>query len=58
VGDLVELSVVLVPGVDEVLNLCHRELTHSKQALSWCDLVSEAEPDLSGRKGHFLIVVL
>ena len=35
-------------GVDEVLDLCHLELSYSYETVSWGDFVSEAETYLSG----------
>jgi len=51
-----KLGVCLVLRVHEVLNLHLRELTHAQQPRLGRDLVTEALPDLRGRKRQLTAV--
>ena len=44
---LFEFWMGFIFGIYEVLYLCHLELSDSYETVSWCDLVSEAQTDLS-----------
>lgn len=49
---------VLVVRVHEVLDLGHRELSHSQKALLRVDLVTETQTDLGSRERHFTVVIV
>lgn len=56
--DLVESVVVLVEGIDKVLDLSHGELSDSQKARSGGNLVSERLADGGRGKGHLGVVAV
>lgn len=57
-GDIDELGMALVLGIDKVLDLSHGELTDTKETLAGRDLVTEAEANLGSCEGQTTIVEL
>lgn len=56
VGHALELRVVLVGGIDEVLDLGHCELAYANEARSGGDLVAKRGADLGGGEGQLALV--
>lgn len=52
IGNLVEVWVVLVIGMNEMLNLSHRELANSEETSPRGNLVTESQADLSSCNKH------
>mmetsp|Transcript_35851 Transcript_35851/g.103107 ORF Transcript_35851/g.103107 Transcript_35851/m.103107 type:complete len:219 (+) Transcript_35851:826-1482(+) len=56
--DCAELGVLFVVGVHKMLNLTHLELSDAQQPGPRCDLIAEAQTQLSGGEGHLASVEL
>ena len=57
-GDLEELLVRLIVGVNEVLDLSHGELSDTEESLTRRDFITETKANLGGSEGHAAIVEL